>query len=473
MMMDILRRRARAAYRGFVAAASLLVCSCGSNIVGGGVAPSYLLVYPSTNTTETTGSTISPCQTQQLHAELVFTDGSFADYTTRVQWSSSSPGTVAVSNNDIQITGAGGANFPSGMAIPGASGFADITANYQGLTTTFRVTVTSPPQNLRFLALFDSSYLPLDDTRLQDYDSANATLWLASATNEPLRVFGDVDGVPKDFTGYVGKWEFDGGGDPGVATLNNVNAPGIVYAVGPGATQTLRASFLSCNSTVALTIGVANPVGLTIEPEFDSRISYNNYNPSYFGPDLFVGSSELFRVRADIGQQNLRPDVSRFVAITSSNPDAIAFTGASAILNLGTAAASGTTTLTATGPLFPGYSTNNPLTSSGYNVNVVGATLQSITVSAPVQAISAGSADPVQFSALGAFVPESGGSVAYQPVTRQVTWSVTDPSLLAISNSAGTAGQAVSTGIHGVATVAAHSSTAVVQPDATALLTLQ
>jgi hypothetical protein len=482
MMTDFLRRRAGAAYRGLVAVASLLACSCGSNIVGGGVAPSYLLVYPSTNTTETTSSTIYPCQTQQLHAQLVFTDGSSADYTTRVNWSSSSPGTVAVSNDDIEITGGGGATFARGMLIPGASGFADITADYQGMTRTFRVIVGSPPVNLRFLAQFDSSYIPLDDPRLRNYDSANATLWLASATNEPLRVFGDVDGVPKDFTGYAGKWEFDGGGDPGVATLNNVDAPGIVYAVGPGATQTLRASFLSCSSTVALTIGVANPVGLTIEPEFVPTTTdpCSNYSPSYTGPDLFVGNTELFRVRADIGlgdpsncHNDLRPDVSRFVVITSSNPDAITFSESSGILNLGSAVASGTTTLTATGPLFPGYSDQNPLTSAPYTVSAIGGTLQSITVGAPVQAIPAGSADPVQFSALGTIVRDGSSNLEYQPVTRQVTWSVTDPSLLTISNSLSTAGQAVSTGASGVATVAAHSSTATVQPDATTLLTIQ
>ncbi len=472
-MMDFLRRLAGEARCGFAAIACLLLCSCGSNLAGDGVMPSYLLISTSTDLTQTQGATIYPCQIEQLRARLIFTNGTVADYTTRVQWSSSSSGIAAVSNNDIQITGGGGIAFAPGIMIPGASGVADVVANYQGLTASFHVIVGAPPQNLRFYAAFDSSYLPLDDPRLQNYDNTNATLWLASATNEPLRVFADLDGVPKDLTGSVSKWAFDNGGDPGVVTLNTVSAPGVVYAVGPGAVQTLRASFLSCDSTVALKVNVANPVGLSIEPEFDSSIPYNNYNPAYTGPDLFVGNSELFRVRADIGQQSLRPDVSRFVSITNSNPAAIVFNGASGVLNLGTATASGTTTLTALGPAFPGYNEINPLTSAPYTVSAIGATLQSITVSSPIQAIPAGSNIPVQFSALGAFIRDGASNTEYQYVTRQTAWSVTAPSLLTISNSLGTAGQALSSGPNGVATINAHAAAAVVQPDASAILTLQ
>jgi hypothetical protein len=500
-----IRRAHRLVRCGLVMAAVAAVAALGAcggsgkgTLVGNGVGPSQLLISPSTNLAETTGERAYPCELVKLTARMVFSDGSVGNFTARVNWSSSSPDVVDVSNGNLLVEGGGGATYARGTLLPHTTGSAYITADFQGMKASFRIDVGSAPQNLRFYAARENSYVPV--STLRNYDTSAGVLWLASSTNQALKVIGDVDGVPTDLTDSVRAWAFDQGGDPGVAVAAAGN-PAVVSAIGPGAQQSLRISFWSCTQTAPLQIAVADPIGLTIEPEFSNSphagASEPQYPASYAGPDLLMlGNSEVLRVRADLGQtyvdgngttRYLEPDVSPFAPITSSDTSVLTI-GGTGLINLAGGVSAGLATVTAQGVNFPGFNSSNPLMSAPLQLQVADATLEQIFVS-PLQDPSpqsppfpldytqstiAGSFDFTQFNAIGIFSANDGsGATYYQPVTRTVTWSVDQPTLASISSDPSTAGQAITSGTPATVKILAHSPTATVAPDASGHLVIQ
>lgn len=416
-----------------------LLAGCGSGgAVGEGVKPSYLVVFPSTDPTQTSETRVYECEEASLKAYLYFTDGSVGDFTNRVKWSSASPGIVAVSDGDTPVPYSTGLYYKKGTMLPAAGGSTFVTADYQGIQTSIRVDVGTPTD----LQLTDS-----------DYNALPASVRIGSGTTELLKVTGKIDGILQDLSSFA-YWTFDNGGDPGVITVSN----GTLNGISAGGQQTLRVKFPTCDSELTEPVSVADIKSISIQREFPD------------GTQLIVGNTEKFTALADFGDGGTQQDVSTQVTFSATDSDVLSFGTAGignimyALLPGGPIAVSATAT----------FADQSELTSNTLNITSVDGTLESLSVSPEVATITAGSIETAQFTATGTFVLANGNTTT-QDITRQVSWTTDDGTLAAISSAPDTAGQAssVSTTKTGQVTVTATDSAAETTPSDTATLTLQ
>lgn len=165
----------------------------------------------------------------QLSATGSFSDGSSADQTDAVTWTSSTPGVAAVSSG--------------GLVTAGSQGTATVTAAAGGVTTTTTVTVTPQPATLTAVTI----------------DPVNPTVTVGTA--EQFHVTGAYsDGSTADLTGTA-TWT---SATPGVAT---VDAGGHATTVAPG-TTTIQAAAGGQSAATQLTVASAGavPTAITVAP---------------------------------------------------------------------------------------------------------------------------------------------------------------------------------------------------------------
>lgn len=412
-----------------------MLAGCGGG-VGEGVGPAYLQLVPSGGAAGDASTKIFECIPSSVQALLYFTDGSVGDFTSRVNWTTTNPGAASVSNGDLAVNGLPGQVYAKGVLVPAGPGSATVTADYNGLKASVGVTVGTPQSITVKRVDRNMSVVP-----------TNNTTRLGVGTYQDFTVTALEDGVEKNIENPNNQsWAFDGA-DPGIVT---VTTGGVVTANGQGGPLTLRATFPSCGQSATTTINTANIAAISVQPEFSGN------------PNLIVGNFENFYAFADFGN-GPEQDISQQVTFSSSVPAALAFSAVSGISNLaGAVSAGGPSAVTATFTL-----AGNPLTSPAINVTTVTDTLQSIAVTPKAVSIVAGSDQLKQFNAIGTYT-----SGATQDVTRNVTWSVADPTIASISNTAGSNGLANSSSVAvGTTTVTATSSTATVGTTDTATIT--
>jgi len=418
-----------------------LLCSCGGG-VGQGNAPRLLVLSRSGSTASQTASLSSlrlyECIPGRLAATLYFQDGSAGNFTTRVQWSSSNAGAVAVSNGDIALPGGSG-YYAAGTLVPVASGSAIITADYDGIRAQTAVSVGTP-QTLTMKLQQGSNYTV----------PGNHGFELGVGTRQQLQLTAWLDGSETDIGGYA-SWSLLSPNDS-VATISA--AGGQISAVGAGDTPlTVVASLpvcgLSTSDDPATQLGftVHHIQGIAIAPEFSGN------------PQLIVGNSELMRVVGTLDDGTTQ-DLSSQSTLSSSDSSVAGFSGYTL-----TAAAAGGSII---GASFSGG--GSTYTAPSLVVTTTTATLQTVSIcwtaldqsfsACPADqaaaSVSAGSLTPVQFHAVGTY--DSG--TLTQEITRQASWSSSDSSVASITSNGLTAGQALGLSAQHTVTITGADSSA-------------
>lgn len=415
-----------------------------SGTVGTGSGPQRLEIVQSTGA-PASSIVAYQCLRSSLAAVLHFSDGSVGNFTNRVVWSSSDPGTVRIANsNEEPIPGTFDKFYAPGTLTPVATGSAVITAEYQGLTAQVQVSV-HPLAALTIKQIVQGNAVV----------PANGAFTLGVGTRQALQLTALLDNVETDIT-KLATWSFEVPND-GEASVDTTTAT--VTANGAGGPMQLNAGFDACPDPrfrASVQLSVADIRGISIQPEFAGN------------PPLIVGNSEKFNVLADLGN-GLTQDLSDQpgTQLSSSEPTLLQF-GASGQGNIAYALNPG-------GPIeiFASFTSNGiRYDATSLVASTISATLDTIRVSPTSAEATAGSLTPVQFRAYGSY--NSGGLT--QEITRQVTWSSSDSSTATISNSAQTAGQALGLAAtsHGdrVVTITANDNNAIIDGTDQALLTV-
>jgi hypothetical protein len=438
--------------------------ACGA--VGKGNAPVSLKLTPLGGNLNDPSIRMYQCFQSLVTARVTFTDGSFADYTNRVTWSSSSPGTVKVSNGDIAAPGGG--FYAKGALIPASAGQAIVRADYLGLTATLLVTVGTP-SSITVEAVTANDPRP---TRLLPGDTVN----IGVGTTQDLSVVAVLDGVEKNVE-LSATWSFDAANDS-VATLDP--ATGLLTGLSPGGPLIATAHFPACDLTASANVAVWAVKGITINPEFANLGS----TYSSIGQNLLVGNTEKINVLAtfiDPQGNELKvnadgspcyaggsetcgsastavQDISLQTTLSSSDSTIAGFVAVLGVPNMLFGIAAG-------GPVnvfaeFTGAGVD--LSATPAAISVQSATLESITLfwtprdpTDPVTdpnippsvppTITAGSDEFVQFTAIGNY---DGGAIT-QDITRQAVWTSSDPAVATVGSAPSNAGVANSANLAG------------------------
>jgi hypothetical protein len=423
---------------------ALALSACGG-AVGSGSGPKRLEIVQPTGASADT-LVAYQCLRSSLAAVLHFSDGSSGNFTNRVVWSSSNPGTVRIANeNEEPVTGTSGRLFyPAGTLTPGATGNAVITAEYQGLTAQAQVSV-HPLGNLTIKQIIQGNPVT----------PANGAFTLGAGTTQRLQLTALLDNVESDIT-KLATWSFELPNDS-VATVDSASAT--VTANQAGGPLQLNAGFDACPDPrlqTSVQVSVADIRGISIQPEFAGN------------PALIVGNTEKFNVIADLGN-GVAQDLSDQAGtqLSSSATDLLQF-GATGQGNIAFA-------LNAGGPIqiFASFTGNGiRYDATSLVTSTMTATLDTISISPRNAEVTAGSLTPAQFRAYGSY---NSGSIT-QEITRQVIWSSSDTNTATISNSPQTAGQALGTAAASsgdrLVTITAADSNATINNNDQALLTV-
>ncbi|HEY1075370.1 MAG TPA: hypothetical protein VGE51_01680 [Fontimonas sp.] len=355
------------------------------------------------------------CFPDQLQLQGEFDNGSIGDYTGRGSWSSSNPEIVAVSNGDIPLDGdtstppeVGEAVYGSGTILPKKVGVATITGTFVGLSASYEVEVKAT----------DLSKLKISDD----------SLTLAPDTGRTLTVTTEIGGETIDLGSLQrASWSFEGQDEDEEIPEEDVIAD-IVASTGQiigrqvGGPLIAQAIFPLCKnadgSVLRRTsaVNVAIPTKITLTREYTS--APNN--------ELFAKTGELITSIATFANGDTQ-DLTGVLPLTSSNTDAVK-TSAALSRQFITAAAPGTAVITAT---YGGDDENDEeeipdppkVVSSPLTINVVAGVPQSIEVTPVDRTVNAATA--TVYLAKGNFV--LGGEPRTQMLTRDVSWTVTNP----------------------------------------------
>ncbi len=326
-----------------------------------------------------TNGTLPNGDTRQFTATGTYTDGSTQNLTSHVTWSSSASSVAAISN-------ASGSN---GLATATAQGSTTLSAALGGVSGSTPLTVS--PATLVSLAI-----TPPNPS-------------IAKGTTEQFTATGTYsDNSTHDLTASV-TWTSSNSATAPISNASGSNGLATGSAVG----NTMIGASLS---------GVSASTGLTVTPATLVSIGVTPTNPS-----IPNGTSQQFTATGtytDHTTQNLTSAVSW----SSSSSSTASVSNASGSNGVATAAAQGSTTITAQ---LGGVSGSTPLT-------VTPATLVSIGVTPGNSMLPNGNSQ--QYTAIGTY---SDGST--QNLTSQVTWSSSSGSVAAISNASGSNGLATAT----------------------------
>jgi trimeric autotransporter adhesin len=401
--------------------ASLTVTAAAANLVSISIAPA--------------GSSMPVNTSQQFTATGTYSDGSSADLTSLVTWSSSTTATATV---DV-----------TGMVNAVAAGSTNISAGFAGVSQSTALTVTAP-------TIVSIAVTPVGQTLgigiSQQYvatatysdgsssDLSSGVTWISStpsvATVTASGVITTVAAGSTNITATLGALtdsssltvvavspavqsiaagttlqfsavgSFDDGSTQlltnltwssstlGVAT---VDALGVVTGVGPG-TSTITVNSGSVSGTASLTVTGATLVSLAVTPANST---------------MAIGTTKQFTATGTFSDSSTQ-DITASVVWTSSNPVAATINAQ----GLATSAVNGSTTITAAFGAITG--------STGLTVTTVH--LVSITVTPVTPRISKGTS--IKFTATGTF---SDGSVATN--LSGVSWKSSKPNLASIRSS--------------------------------------
>ncbi len=352
---------------------ALLVAGCGGGGGGAGVALQSITVTPDLSgvtpePTQTAGSsTIYKGQNLPFTATGKYSDGSTADITTQVVWTSDS--------DDVTILSQTGAS--SGMAYGAAEGAANITASLNGVTS------TASPVTVLGAVLTEIDISP--DTL--------SVLPLPAGYTQQFTATGIYTDGPVDVTNLA-TWTSIPSGDGGSATINYNGVNGLAYGVNAG-TVNIKAS-LTDPTTGTFTDNVI----LTIS---NATLSNIVVTASYLS--IAAGVPDQFTATGYFSDGTQR-DMTTQVAWSSSNTGVATIDPSSGVAT--GVAGPGTTTITATYNAVP-YTAN---------LAVTAATLSSLTVTADTT-IQVGGTE--QFDA--SLIDSDGNPY---DVTAFATWSATD-----------------------------------------------
>ena len=365
-----------------------MVLLAGCNPVGGGTGPTRLVINGPNGVADAATGDAFVCIRSGLTATLFFEDGSAADFTQRVVWTSANPTNLRVSNlgTDPLPPPATSGFLPPGILTPGAatagSETVRITATFSGLSDTIDMRVNPAPA----FALMQRNIgtglnqplaaapvpTPADPTVTQ-------SLRMGPATTVDLTVMATLGGIPTRVDAAA-NWTFDPA--PDGATPSNdatavINADGVVSAVAANTRPLIaRATFTPCNQSVAAQVTVSPFVALSLVPEFGAQ-------------RLIAPNTERYFVMADFGN-GPEQDISPTTALSSSDGAVGSFISALiGIPNLlSSVAAGGPITLTVTLPTVPGQAEANR---ASIQQSVVADTLVSIVLEPATVSSVAGS----------------------------------------------------------------------------------
>jgi hypothetical protein len=433
---------------GAVVAMGAGLAAC-SGAVGSGNAPQRGVIAAPGTQNQINTLRMYQCLTSAVSALIYFTDNSVGDFTGRVKWSSNNPGAVQVSNGDVPIANEPGAFYAAGTLVPGTPGNAIITADYFGIVSQLAVSV-GKPQSITLKGILEGNYIPLNRYNINS-TPATTGFSMGSGTTLQLAVTGILDGVETDITKFATLgFQFP---NENVATISGSN----MLAVSPGGPVTPIASFAPCDQTSitdqskAIPFTVQHVQSINLLPEFlqpDPTLPISASNPL---PALIIGNSEKFIVAGNLSNG----DVQDITAGSTLTLQPTASTAALFNSNILSALAPGGVFVSAT---FTGAGAG--LTAQSIQITTRTIALNTITVcwtdqftqiqacpaSQPDPHVTAGSLTPVQFHAIGAYNGTQagpGGTVVpiTQEVTRQTTWSSSNPAVAAVSSAALTIGQ--------------------------------
>lgn len=381
------------------------------NPVGEGIGPTRLVVNGPGAVLDAATGRVYECLRAPITATLFFSDGSAADFTNRVRWSSSNTAALRVSNGDEPLPAPTVGNFAPGTVTPVAPGNATVTASFSSFSDTINLTVATPTS------------LTIQQTNPQTLipqSLVNNTLRIGPTTVADLSVLAVVDGIPSTVD-VAATWAFD---VPNTAVATIDPTSGLIAAVAPG-TLTARARFAPCTMSAAATVTVAPITAITLRPEFNSGA------PDFTPVPLVVGNNERITAMADFGN-GPEQDISTQTVFTSSAPTVAGINVIPGLTNvLSALTAGGPVTISATFT-----SAGTAIAAPPIQVSTVAGTLQSIALTPATATSIAGSSLITEFRAIGTY---TGGIT--QEVTRQVSFTSSNPVAGIVSGALQTAGQ--------------------------------
>jgi trimeric autotransporter adhesin len=340
---------------GLATAAAVGSTSISANFAGVSTSTALTVTAPTIVSIAVTpvGLTLGIGINQQYVATATYSDGSSADLSGGVTWTSSSSSVASIN--------------ASGMATTLAAGQTTITATVGSLTDTSTLTVVAAH-------LISISVTP-------------ATQVMAVGTTQQFTAVGSFDDGSTQLLSSL-TWSSSSN------SVAAVSATGVVTAVGIG-TATLTAASGSISGTAALTISSATLVSIAVTPT---------------NPSMAVGTTKQFIATGTFSDASTQ-DVTAIVVWTSSSPATATINGQGVV----TSVAAGSTTIKA---LFGSVSGSTTLTVST-------AHLVSIAINPANARIAQGTL--VKFTATGTF---SDGSVGLN--LSGLTWKSSKPNLASV-----------------------------------------
>ena len=319
-------------------------------------------------------------ETQQFKATGTYTDGTTADITDSVVFTSSAPAIADVSN----------APGSKGLATSpkfGSPGKTTISAAASGVTGSTTLTVTAA-------VLLSINVTP-------------ATASVANGTSQDFVATGTFsDGTTKDLTTSV-TWSSE---SPAVATVSNApGTEGRATGVTVGGPVKIIATKGSISGSAALTVTAAVLTGITVTPA-DTSIP--------------KGTTQQFTATGAFSDGTTK-DLTTSVNWTTGDPAVATISNTTGTNGLAFGAGIGTTSVTAS---LGGKSGST-------NLTVNAAVLRSIAVTPPTATAPKGTTQ--RYKATGTY---SDGSLV--DITSQVSWTSSDPTVASISNATGSKGLA-------------------------------
>jgi uncharacterized protein YjdB len=223
---------------------------------------------------------------QQYVATVTYSDGSTADLSAGVTWTSSSTSVATITS--------------AGLATTVAAGQTTITASVSGMSDTSTLTVVQA--NLTSIAV------------------SPAVQTIAAGTSQQFSAIGSFDDGSTQLLTSV-TWSSS------VNAVATVDVNGLANGVGTGAV-TITATAGSVSGTASLTVSAATLVSIAVTPANSS---------------MAVGTTKQFAATATFSDSSLQ-DVSGVVVWTSSNPAAATINAQ----GMASSVATGSTTVTAT-----------------------------------------------------------------------------------------------------------------------------
>lgn len=411
--MSMMNRRALTLIAGL---GSLLLGACSG--VGDGNSLKSLAIASSTDTTVTYDSlkagsvsdvTSYQCISNNLTLYGVFTkNSSVGSFTDRATWTSADPNIVKVSNGDIPVPGVDGSFYVRGTLIPVGPGSTTVTANYLDLSTSTTVNVAAPTE-----------------ITMEPHDPR-----LAVNTVQGFRITAKLDGILQDVTAATIPTVAFSPVDDTVAKAELSGGVPFVTALAVAGPLTLNVTLPICSRVLSTTVRVAAipDGGLLLQHE------------AGFNGELVVASNEALKAMVDFGD-GPEQDVTTQSTYAVDTTDTSATTRISSSSNFVTALLAGSEATVAAKCCQRDLNADGDFLDAGEastaTSNAIGITPVAGTLTAFAVSPDNGSGEQYtnqQFTVTGTF----DGGARTQPITRFVTWSVTDPSTATATTAATT-----------------------------------